>query len=272
MKIVNMPLKKCLTGKKLKSVKGVVIHWFADENATAENVINYWERKANGVSAHDLICLDGTVYHAVDYDQMTYQVGSPKGYTKEALERLSDYPNNCVVGIECAHLDMTGKMTNATYNSLVEHATNLLKKFNLTVDNLWLHSEIVGINYKDCHRFFSRNPEEWSNFKKLVDAKLNPPKPVVPPKQETPKPTQPKPVIPSLSIPKSTLKLGSKGTEVKQLQAILNKLNFVVKVDGDFGNNTKLALIKFQKANKLVADGIYGNATESAMTKLINKK
>jgi LysM repeat protein len=180
MKEVNQYLTgSALTGKNLKAVKGVVIHWFADPMALATNVIKYWQRLGSGVSAHDVICLDGTLYHAVPYNAVAYQVGCPRGYTKAAVSRLSAYPNDCVVGIECAHLDNTGKMTPETYATLVQHSANLLRKFNLTVNDLWLHSEIVGKDYKDCHRWFTTTkPADWIKFKAEVNASLHPaPKP-----------------------------------------------------------------------------------------------
>ncbi|HZW83747.1 MAG TPA: N-acetylmuramoyl-L-alanine amidase [Candidatus Deferrimicrobium sp.] len=176
MKEVNQYLTgAALTGKKLKAKKAVVIHWFADPMARATNVIKWWQSQANGVSAHDVIDLDGTVYHAVHYDDMAYQVGCPRGYTKTALTRLSSYPNDCVVGIECAHIDNTGKMTPETYASLVQLSARLLKQFGLTVNDLWLHSEIVGKDYKDCHRWFTTTqPSDWPKFKNDVAAVLNP--------------------------------------------------------------------------------------------------
>jgi N-acetylmuramoyl-L-alanine amidase CwlA len=176
MKEVNQYLTgKALTGKKLKTVKAIVIHWFASPNSKATNVIRYWQSQANGISAHDAIDLDGTVYHAVPYDQMAYQVGCKRGYTKAALQRLSSYPNDCVIGIECAHLDMKGTMTKETYNSLVQLAAKLLKSHKLTVNDLWLHSEIVGKDYKDCHRWFTTTkPSDWPKFKNDVNVLLNP--------------------------------------------------------------------------------------------------
>ena len=54
----------------------------------------------------------------------------------------------------------------------------------------------------------------------------------------------------------STLKQGSKGAEVKTLQTMLG-----ITSDGIFGKNTKAAVIAYQKANGLVADGIVGAKT-----------
>jgi N-acetylmuramoyl-L-alanine amidase len=169
----------------LKKVKGLVIHWFADPMAKATNVIKWWQGQANGIAAHDVICLDGTLYHAVPYNVMAYQVGCPRGYTKDALSRLSAYPNDCVVGVECAHLDDKGTMTPETYATLVQWAVDRIKEFNLTVDELWLHSEIVGKDYKDCHRWFTTTkPEDWIKFKKEVNAILHP-APAKPAAQDT---------------------------------------------------------------------------------------
>lgn len=56
------------------------------------------------------------------------------------------------------------------------------------------------------------------------------------------------------------LKVGCKGNDVKELQKKLG-----ITVDGIFGANTRLAVIKFQKANKLTADGVVGKNTAHAL-------
>ena len=53
-----------------------------------------------------------------------------------------------------------------------------------------------------------------------------------------------------------TLKKGSKGVEVKELQGLLHILQ-----DGVFGPITEEAVIEFQKANGLTPDGIVGDNT-----------
>lgn len=57
-----------------------------------------------------------------------------------------------------------------------------------------------------------------------------------------------------------TLKYGSKGTEVFQLQ-----LKLGLKADGNFGSGTRTALITYQKARGLQADGICGKSTQNAL-------
>lgn len=66
------------------------------------------------------------------------------------------------------------------------------------------------------------------------------------------------------------LSTGSKGSGVSWLQTALNKANNAgLAVDGDFGSGTKQAVINFQKANGLDADGIAGPATINKLVEVI---
>lgn len=58
------------------------------------------------------------------------------------------------------------------------------------------------------------------------------------------------------------LKFGAKSDMVKKLQIILNEKGFSCgMVDGMFGAYTKNAVVKFQKQNNILADGIVGKDT-----------
>jgi putative chitinase len=61
----------------------------------------------------------------------------------------------------------------------------------------------------------------------------------------------------------STLRKGSQGPEVVRLQKLLH----VKPADGDFGPKTAAAVREFQKSHGLVADGVVGPATWSALEK-----
>ncbi len=59
---------------------------------------------------------------------------------------------------------------------------------------------------------------------------------------------------------------GSKGAEVKQIQAGLEKLgHYLGPIDGDFGGGTEGAVKAFQRANNLKPDGIVGSMTWAAL-------
>ena len=65
------------------------------------------------------------------------------------------------------------------------------------------------------------------------------------------------------TIPNPTLKKGSKGTSVKNLQLFLTWYGIKVTADADFGVKTETALKTFQKTEGLKVDGIYGKASQA---------
>lgn len=62
-----------------------------------------------------------------------------------------------------------------------------------------------------------------------------------------------------------TLRLGSKGAGVRDIQALLRSAGYQVTVDGDFGQSTKAAVIAFQKNKGLAPDGMIGPKTQAAL-------
>lgn len=88
--------------------------------------------------------------------------------------------------------------------------------------------------------------------------------------KDTPKPTPtPTPTKPTKGtytgvIPTPTLKSGSSGDRVKNLQKFLNWYGkYGLSVDGKFGSKTASALKKFQKSEGITADGIYGKNSQA---------
>ncbi len=176
---------------KLNSVKGLVIHWVANPNASGMANRNFFEDRKLGLtnygSAHDIIDLNGDLIRCLPYDELSYQVGttqpykagSTQIYTPLVWEKLNTnpnkniqpYPNNCTIGIECTHLNWDGLMTPDTYETLLDWCVEKIKEFKLTVDDLYLHKEVVG--WKDCHMWFVKNPSEWDLFKQKVSRRLN---------------------------------------------------------------------------------------------------
>jgi hypothetical protein len=64
----------------------------------------------------------------------------------------------------------------------------------------------------------------------------------------------------------TTLRNGSRGEAVKELQRFLNnKLNLGLIIDGELGPKTIAVIKKWQKANGLIADGLVGKLTKAKM-------
>jgi len=72
----------------------------------------------------------------------------------------------------------------------------------------------------------------------------------------------------ALAKSNSTLRYGNSGNEVKVLQTKLISIGYLKdKATGYFGKNTLAAVIKFQKDNRISANGIVGTATWNALNK-----
>lgn len=70
----------------------------------------------------------------------------------------------------------------------------------------------------------------------------------------------------TLKLPTATVHPNDSGTPVKQLQAALIKLGYLKgKADGIFGPGTKAAVVAFQSASSLTADGVAGAKTLAAL-------
>lgn len=160
-------------GTKLKGIKGIVVHWVANPNTSAKANRNFFENRKNGKSgygsAHYIIDLNGSVLQCIPNSEVAYHVGA-KSYKKTAITALGTYPNSTTLGIECTHTDWNGKMTNETYDSLVELCKDLCMVYKLDpMSDLYRHYDITG---KDCHKWFVNNPAEWKKFKKKVLSRM----------------------------------------------------------------------------------------------------
>lgn len=60
---------------------------------------------------------------------------------------------------------------------------------------------------------------------------------------------------------------GSKGSDVTELQKLLNQNGYTLDTDGIFGSNTLAAVKDYQQKNNLSVDGIVGSNTWGALTK-----
>jgi peptidoglycan hydrolase-like protein with peptidoglycan-binding domain len=156
-------------------------------------------------------------------------------------------------------------MTDDTYENTLELAVSLLRKYKLTENDLWLHQTVVG--WKDCHRYFVNNNDEWIKFKTLAGemlrgkANLN-----------VEVNTRDIVIVDDYTPASNILKLGSKGNKVTDLQKkLIAAGESLLKYgsDGDFGKETEDAVISFQRKMNISVDGIVGNETLKALEKAI---
>ena len=70
---------------------------------------------------------------------------------------------------------------------------------------------------------------------------------------------------------KKQIGYGSQGSEVTELQKLLNQNGYQLDEDGIFGTNTQSAVRDYQQKNKLAVDGIVGDNTWGALTNVTTK-
>ena len=76
----------------------------------------------------------------------------------------------------------------------------------------------------------------------------------------------------NIVIPMPILKKGSRGTEVIELQTLLNFLNYNCgDIDGDFGRKTQSALTRLQADNMVDPNGVYNDKTVDIIESLLQE-
>lgn len=139
---------------------------------------------------------------------------------------------------------------------LLQKFLNWYGDYKLAEDGIFFEGTLAAV--KDFQKKMGLTADGKFGSKSLAKAKECT-------KEVTPSPIPPKPpkkkysgTFPKLPTRKY-FKRGDKGEQVRNLQRFLNWFgNYGLVVDGVIGSKTILAVEKFQKANKLAVDGLFG--------------
>lgn len=262
---MSYTLKKNLANKKnygnkrsTSSIKYIVIHFTANDGDTDENNGKYFHNNVVKTSAHYFVDSD-SVTRSVPDNYVAYSVGGSK-YNNNGGKYYGKCTNSNSLSIELCD-DVKNKKiypSAKTIANAIELTKTLMKKYGIKADHVIRHYDVTG---KSCPAYWCGTSDKDKKWKTEFNNKLA---------AQVKTPTKTKKAY-SGTFPKGTLKKGSKGSEVKNLQKFLNWYgNYGLKVDGDFGTNTGNAVEKFQKATGLTADRIWG-AKSLAKAKSIKK-
>lgn len=161
-------------GIKNSGIKGLIMHYTANNGGTARNHKNYFNN-LNGVyaSAHlfvddeEAICvipLNEVAYHANDIQK--YVNGQPY----YPLRSIIGNANYSTIGIEMC-LDRNGKITEKTFQNTVKAVKELIAKYpNITRNKIWRHFDVTG---KNCPAPWVAKPSELERFKDAVFGKTS---------------------------------------------------------------------------------------------------
>lgn len=142
------------TGKEMKKVNDIVIHYVANPGSTAQQNRDYFNSSQSKVSAHFIVGLKGEVVQCI-----------PLGEQSSA----SNNRNPDTISIEVCHPGSNGKFNDKTYRALVKLTAWLCDEFRLDEDNVIRHYDVTG---KACPKYYVEHPDAWKQLKKDIKRKL----------------------------------------------------------------------------------------------------
>ncbi len=166
----NRPSLRNASWYRIRELKGIVVHWTANEStgANAERTRNYFNTTDRYASAHYNVD-DRSIVQCLPDHEVGYHVGGryykPTG--QKIIEGTDLTPNYFLIGFEmCVNKDGDW---NKTYQNSVELAQFLLNKYNFTTNELYRHYDITG---KLCPLMMI-DEKPWQEFKEKVNRGLN---------------------------------------------------------------------------------------------------
>lgn len=207
--------------RNISDIKYLVIHYTANDGDKAINNAKYFKNNIIKASAHYFVSDDGVVQSVQD-NYVAWAVGGSK-YSNCSTTGGGKYYGKCTnsnsISIELCDCKKDGKsnFTDKTLDTTIELAKDIIKKYNISVENVIRHFDVTG---KLCPKPFVEDEKQWNDFKsKLVN------------EQE-----------------KALTKINKDSLEVdiKRLQTALNKISVglpKLTVDGGYGQNTKKYVI-----------------------------
>lgn len=239
-----------------RSTRGVVFHVSA--SATAKSLFGFFNNPSSQASSHLHIDVNGVIEQYVDLDRIAW--------TQRAA-------NSTMIGIETQG-GANGGWTDAQVKSLVYAATWLSKRYGFPLGDMGNSkpsSRGVGIHRYGCAPWRVSGGEVWGPNGKVCPGndRVNQFKggmlggPVTPP---------PAPGGGAGGTNNPYNPWGWSADYVREIQVLLNKLNYGLATDGVLGAATSAAIKDFQGKNSLVADGSPGANTKSKLVAITSAK
>lgn len=285
----------CYKETSKMAVKGVLWHSTGANNTTIKR---YVQPSDNDPNKAELLAKIGQNQYRNDWNHVATQAGLnawigtlADGSVATVQTMPWDYRpwgcgsggrgscNNGWIQFEICEDGLTNKnYFDKVYQEACELTAYLCKLYNLnpkgsvslngvTVPVILCHQDSarlgLGSNHSDVYHWFNRYGKTMDNVRDDVAALMTSSGTIIP--APTPTPVNPSP---------SCLGKGDEGPEVEQLQKNLIKLGYscgAYGADGDFGNDTEKAVIKFQKEHGLDADGLVGALTQAAIKMALEK-
>lgn len=144
--------------RKLSNIKYIVIHYTGNDGDSDESNTNFFKRKVTKTSAHYFVD-DDSITRSVPDDYIAYSVGGKKytDYKKTGGAKLHGKCTNAnSISIELCDSVKNGviKATHKTINNAIELTKELMKVYNIPVENVIRHFDVNG---KHCPAYWCCN-------------------------------------------------------------------------------------------------------------------
>lgn len=149
-------------GRKLESIKYIVIHYTGNINDTPLNNCMFFEREKVERSAHYFV-RDKEVMQSVPLTHAAFSVGDKSNINKASMYGIITNANS--VSIECCGSVESTIASAQTRRTAAELAASLCHYLGLKPDRVFRHYDVSG---KDCPHWAVKDPKEWFNFLTLV--------------------------------------------------------------------------------------------------------
>lgn len=153
------------------SIKYIVIHYTANDGDHDEGNANYFKNNVVNASAHYFVDDDSITISVPDLFT-AWAVGGTKWKDCAATGGGTMYgkiTNSNSISVEMCDTQKDGtiKATEKTMANTAALVKDLMKKYNITIENVYRHFDVTG---KHCPAYFM-NPTAWAAFKeRLKDA------------------------------------------------------------------------------------------------------
>lgn len=156
MKFIACNRKNYSVGRSSK-IKYIVIHYTANNGDTSKGNCSYFKNNVVGASAHYFVD-ENEVCQSVADSNTAWAVGA-----KHYRHRYCRNGNSISIEM-CSRKNSKGKyyIKEETVNRAIQLTKELMKKYNIPVENVLRHYDVTG---KNCPAPFVENKALWTNFK-----------------------------------------------------------------------------------------------------------
>jgi len=257
---------KSRPGRTNSRIRFIVSHDTGNPGSTAYANRTYFDRSQPSASAHTFID-DKYILEIIPLNEIAYHV---RYQIKLDNARFGDDANDAAIGVELCH---GGKIQfEEAYKRYVWYHAYLCRKFNLNPDyHIISHATLDPTRRTDPINILRTHGITWDMFIDDVKDELEGNSIQ---KKTKAKATTDSPQVKGISI-SLPLKEGDSGSFVRDIQKQLLKSGIGLPLygaDGFFGEETELAVMRFQRTYKLLVDGLVGPQTIKKLEEITKKK